>query len=50
MRENPSNENINCQKYVKNINYRPKMHQNIKKKLRNRQKCIKKTSKTSENA
>ena len=32
MREKPSNENINCQKYVKNINNRPKMHQNRKKK------------------
>ena len=50
MREKPSNENINCQKSVKNINNRRKMHQNRKKKLKNRQKFIKKTSKTTENA
>ena len=31
MREKPSNENINCQKSVKNINNRRKMHQNRKK-------------------
>ena len=31
MREKPSNENINCQKSVKNINNRRKMHQNGKK-------------------
>ena len=43
MREKPSNENINCQKSVKNINNRRKMHQNRKKKLKNRQKFIKKT-------
>ena len=50
MREKPSNENINCQKSVKNINNRRKMNQNRKKKLKNRQKFIKKTSKTTENA
>ena len=50
MREKPSNENINCQKSVKNINNRRKMHQNRKKKLKNRQKFIKQTSKTNENA
>ena len=43
MREKPSNENINCQKSVKNINNRGKMHQNRKKNLKNRQKFIKKT-------
>ena len=43
MREKQSNENINCQKSVKNINNRRKMHQNRKKKLKNRQKFIKKT-------
>ena len=43
MREKPLNENINCQKSVKNINNRRKMHQNRKKKLKNRQKFIKKT-------
>ena len=31
MREKPSNEKINCQKSVKNINKRRKMHQNRKK-------------------
>ena len=50
MSEKPSNENINCQKSVKNINNRRKMHQNRKKKLKNSQKFIKKTSKTTENA
>ena len=40
MREKPSNENLNSQKSVKNINKRPKMHQNRKKKLKNRQKFI----------
>ena len=49
MREKPSNENINCQKSIKNINNRRKMHQN-RKKIKNRQKFIKKTSKTTENA
>ena len=43
MREKPSNENINCQKSVKNINNRRKMHQNRKKKFKNRPKFIKKT-------
>ena len=43
MREKQSNENINCQKSVKNINKRRKMHQNRKKKLKNRQNFIKKT-------
>ena len=47
MREKPSNENINCQKSVKNINNRRKMHQNRKKKLKNRQKFIKKTTKNT---
>ena len=50
MCEKPSNENINCQKSVKNINNRRKMHQNRKKKLKNCQKFIKKTPKTTENA
>ena len=31
MRKKPSNENINSQKSVKNINNRRKMHQNRKK-------------------
>ena len=31
MQEKPSNENINCQNSVKNINNRRKMHQNRKK-------------------
>ena len=31
MREKPSNENINCQKPVKNINNRRKMHRNREK-------------------
>ena len=31
MREKLSSENINCQKSVKNINNRRKMHQNRKK-------------------
>ena len=43
MREKPSNENINCQKSVKNINNRRKMHQNRKKNRKNRKKFIKKT-------
>ena len=49
MCEKPSNENINCPKSVKNINHCRKIHQNRKKKLKNRQKFIKKTSKTTEN-
>ena len=32
MREKPSNEHINCQKSVKNIINRRKIHQNRKKK------------------
>ena len=31
MRAKPSNENINCQKSIKNINNRRKMHENCKK-------------------
>ena len=31
MLEKQSNENINCKKYVKNINNLPKLHQNRKK-------------------
>ena len=51
MREKPSNENINCPKSVKtSIINRRKMHQNRKKKPKNSQKFIKKTSKTTENA
>ena len=50
MREKPSNENINCQKYVKNINNRPKMHQNRKKKKpKTIKNSLKKKLKTSEN-
>ena len=49
MSEKPSNENINYQKSVKNINNRRKMHQN-RKKNSNTVKFIKKTSKTNENA
>ena len=40
MRQKPSNENINCQKSVENINNRRKIHQNRKKKLKNRQKFV----------
>ena len=56
MREKPSNENINCQKSVKNINNRRKMHQNrkrnsktVKNSLNKQQKppkTLEKTSKT----
>ena len=49
MREKPSNENINGQKYVKNINNRPKMHQNRKKKPKTIKNSLKKKLKTSEN-
>ena len=49
MREKPSNEKINCQKSVKNINNRGKMHQN-RKKTQKPSKIHKKTSKTTENA
>ena len=56
MREKPSNENINCQKSVKNINNRRKIHQNRKRnsktvknslnKLQKPPKTYEKTSKT----
>ena len=42
MRENPSNENINCQKSVKNINKRRKMHQNRKKNSKTVKNSLKK--------
>ena len=42
MREKPSNENINSQKPVKNINNRRKMHQNRKKNLKIVKKSLKK--------
>ena len=45
MREKPSNEDINCQKYVKNINNRPKMHQNLKKKKKPVKNSLKKYQK-----
>ena len=41
----PSNENINCQKYVKNINNRRKMHQNRKKYSKTLQNSLKKHQK-----
>ena len=54
MREKPSNENINCQKSVKNINNRRKRHQNrkknsktVKNSLKKRQKPPKTHEKTS---
>ena len=47
MREKPSNENINCQKSVKNLNNRRKMHQNRKKNLKTVINSLKKTSKTT---
>ena len=49
MREKPSSENINCQKSVKNINNRRKMHQNRKKHSKTVKNSLKKTSKTTEN-
>ena len=49
MREQPSNENINCQKSVKNINNRRKMHQNRKKKPKTVKNLFKK-NKPTENA
>ena len=42
MREKPSNENINCQKSVKNINNRRKMHQNRKKNSKTVKNSLKK--------
>ena len=50
MREKPSNEHINCQKSVKNINNRRKSHQNRKKNSKTVKNSLKKTSKTTENA
>ena len=49
MREKPSNENINCQKSVKIINNRRKMHQN-RKKISKTDKNTKKKKKPTENA
>ena len=49
MPEKQSNENINCQKSVKNINNRRKMHQNRKKNSKTVKNLLKKTSKTTEN-
>ena len=51
MSEKLGNENINCQKYVKNINNRRKMHQNRKKNsktVKNSLKRQKKQPKTHE--
>ena len=45
MSEKPSNENINCQKSVKNINNRQKMHQNHKKKSKTVKNSLKKHQK-----
>ena len=45
MREKPSNENINCQKSVKNINNRRKMHQNGKKNSKTIKNSLKKHQK-----
>ena len=50
MREKSSNENRNCQKSVKNINNRRKMHQNRKKNSKTVKKFIKKKKKPTENA
>ena len=50
MCEKPSNENINCQKSVQNINNRRKIHQNRKKNSKTVKNSLKKTSKTTENA
>ena len=54
MREKQSKENINCQKSVKNINNRRKMHQNctknsktVKNSLKKHQKRPKTHQKTS---
>ena len=45
MPEKPSNENINCQKSVKNINNRRKMHQNRKKNSKTVKNSLKKHQK-----
>ena len=45
MREKLSNENINCQKSVKNINNRRKMHQNRKKNSKTIKNSLKKHQK-----
>ena len=45
MREKPSNENINCQKSVKNINNRRKMHENRKKNSKTVKNSLKKHQK-----
>ena len=45
MLEKPSNENINCQKSVKNINNRRKMHQNRKKNTKTVKNSLKKHQK-----
>ena len=45
MFEKPSNENINCQKYVNNINNRPKTHQNRKKNSKTVQNSLKRQQK-----
>ena len=45
MPEKPSNENINCQKSVKNINNRRKMHQNRKKNLKTVKNSLKRKQK-----
>ena len=49
MREKLSNENINCQKSVKNINNGRKMHQNRKKISKTDKNTLKK-KKPTENA
>ena len=46
MREKPSNENIICQKSVKIINNRRKMHQNRKKLSKTVNNSLKKHQKT----
>ena len=45
MREKPSNENINCQKSVKKINNRRKMHQNRKKNSKTVKNSLKRQQK-----
>ena len=50
MREKPSNENRNCQKSLKNINNRRKMHQNRKKNSKTIKNSLKKKKKPTKNA
>ena len=45
MGEKPSNEDINYLKYVKNINNRQKMHQNLKKNSKTIKNSLKRQQK-----